>query len=122
MILFSYELIEKLCALVPLPYVHLVRYSGVFAPHARMRKGVIPGFTRARIKAQKDEKKEDTRSLQNKRSRAKLLGRMFQIGGEMKFITAVTDPIVIEKILAHCGLMPRPPLIAIASSQEIFPT
>ena len=33
----------------------------------------------------------------------------------MKFITAVRDLVVIEKILSHCGLMPRPPPIAIAS-------
>ena len=127
-ILSPHELIEKLCALVPLPYVHLVRYSGVFAPHAKMRKGVIPGFTRAEIKAQKDAKKEGTTSLQNKSSWAKLLARVFEIdiskclrcGGEMKFTSPVTDPIVIKKILTHCGLMPRPPPVVITSSQEIF--
>ena len=108
--------------------MHLVRYSGVFAPHAKMRKGVIPGFTRAEIKAQKDAKKEGTTSLQNKSSWAKLLARVFEIdiskclrcSGEMKFISLVTDPVVIKKILTHCGLLPRPPPVAITSLQEIF--
>ena len=93
-----------------------------------MRKGVIPGFTRAEIKAQKDAKKEGTTSLQNKSSWAKLLVRVFEIdiskclhcGGEMKYKSPITDPVVIEKILTHCALMPRPPPVALASSQEIF--
>src|SRR5262245_35825040 len=31
------ELLEKLAALVPLPYVHLVRYGGCLAPHSHLR-------------------------------------------------------------------------------------
>ena len=34
------ELVEKLAALVPLPRVHLVRYSGCLAPHSHLR-GVL---------------------------------------------------------------------------------
>ena len=44
------ELIEKLSALVPQPRMHLVRYSGVLAPNAKMRSVIIPGLTRAQIK------------------------------------------------------------------------
>ena len=36
------ELIEKLCALVPKPKVHLIRYHGVFAPNHPLRKRVVP--------------------------------------------------------------------------------
>ena len=38
-VLCPHELIEKLSALVPLPRRHLVRYSGVLAPSAKMRSG-----------------------------------------------------------------------------------
>ena len=60
-LLSPHELIEKLCALVPPPRIHLVRYSGVLAPNAKIRKGVIPGKTRAQIKA--EEKKIKMRNL-----------------------------------------------------------
>ena len=34
-VLSPLEFIEKLSALVPLPYLHLTRYSGVLAPNSR---------------------------------------------------------------------------------------
>jgi hypothetical protein len=36
------ELLEKLAAIVPLPRVHLVRYSGCLAPHSTLRAAIIP--------------------------------------------------------------------------------
>lgn len=36
------ELLEKLAALVPLPLVHLVRYSGCLAQHNQLRGAIIP--------------------------------------------------------------------------------
>src|SRR5262249_19217621 len=36
------ELLEKLAALVPLPYVHLVRYGGCLAPHSHLRHAIMP--------------------------------------------------------------------------------
>ncbi|MEO2172639.1 MAG: transposase, partial [bacterium] len=42
-ILFSpLDFLSKLAALVPRPRHNLVRYHGVFAPNARMRKLVVP--------------------------------------------------------------------------------
>ena len=42
-VVFSpFELLEKLSALVPLPRLHLTRYSGVLAPNSRYRSEVIP--------------------------------------------------------------------------------
>ena len=35
------ELIEKLCALIPLPNYNLFRYSGVLAPNSKLRKHVV---------------------------------------------------------------------------------
>ena len=36
------ELIEKLCALIPPPRFHLLRFHGVLAPRARLRAAVVP--------------------------------------------------------------------------------
>ncbi len=36
------DFLTKLAALVPPPRVHLVRYSGVFAPNAKLRAQVVP--------------------------------------------------------------------------------
>jgi hypothetical protein len=37
------DFIARLAALVPPPRAHLARYHGVFAPHSRWRKDVVPG-------------------------------------------------------------------------------
>ena len=127
-VLSPLELIEKLCALVPLPNLHLVRYCGVLAPNAKFRKQVIPGFTRAELKQKEKDKQNvsnETPSLFKKSSWAKLLSRVFQIDiatckhckSEMILISAIKDPIVIKKILDHCGLNPIPPPIAPARYQ-----
>ena len=81
-ILSPLELIEKLCALVPQARMHLVRYSGVLASKSKMRKGVIPGMTRAEIKAQKEAKdkdKDQNKKLVSAHLWAKLLARTFEI-------------------------------------------
>ena len=125
-LLSPHELIEKLCALVPLPRMHLVRYSGVLAPNAKMRKGIIPGKTRAQIKAEQEEKNKDEKpTLLQKSSWAKLLAKVFEIdiskcscGGNLKIISVIRDPFAIRKILSHLGLSPQPPPIAPARYQE----
>jgi hypothetical protein len=42
MTLSPLELLEKLAAIVPLPRVHLVRYTGCLAPHRTLREAMIP--------------------------------------------------------------------------------
>lgn len=123
------ELIEKLCALVPLPYMHLVRYWGVLAPHSKLRKGVIPGKTRAELKRDRQENrdKEEGKRVANG-SWAKLLARVFAIDvstcsdcdGSMRIIAQITRTEVIEKILTHCGEAARPPPIAPARVSCMF--
>jgi hypothetical protein len=36
------ELLEKLAAIVPLSWAHLVRYGGCLAPHSKLRDAIIP--------------------------------------------------------------------------------
>ena len=114
---------------VPLPRIHLIRYSGVLAPNATMRKGIIPGKTRAQIKAEQEEKNKDEKpTLLQKSSWAKLLAKVFEIdiskcfcGGNLKIISVIRDPFAIRKILSHLGLSPQPPPIAPARyGEDIF--
>ena len=131
-VLSPLELIETLCALVPLPNLHLVRYWGVLAPNLRFRKQVIPGLTRAELKQKQEAKEKDKQTISNetphlfkKSAWAKLLARVFQIDistckhckCEMTLISSIKDPMVIKKILDHCGLGSIPPPIAPAHYQ-----
>ena len=62
--------------------MHLVRYSGVLASKSKMRKAVIPGMTRAQIKAQKEAKdkdKDQNKKLVSAHLWVKLLARTFEI-------------------------------------------
>ena len=125
-----HELIEKLSALIPQPRMHLVRYSGVLAPNAKMRSVIIPGLTRAQIKEkEKQENKDsDENTSLKKSSWAKILARVFEIdiskcvhcNGKMKIIASIKDPPVIKKILTHLGLSPIPPPLAPARCRELF--
>jgi hypothetical protein len=35
-------LIARRCAMVPPPRMHLIRFHGVFAPHSKLRREVVP--------------------------------------------------------------------------------
>jgi hypothetical protein len=47
----SQELLEKLAALIPRPYVNLIVYHGVLAPNAKWRRDVV-GFGRAKVESE----------------------------------------------------------------------
>ena len=119
MVLSPLEFIEKLSALVPLPYLNLTRYSGVLAPNSRYRSTIIPGKTRAQIK---QDKIENEVPVLQRGTRSKLLARVFMIdvttciqcGGEVKVIAIIFERSVVSKILSHVGLAPQPPPQALA--------
>jgi hypothetical protein len=106
------EFIEKLVALIPRPKIHLVRWSGVFAPNSPLRKAIIP---KPEIKKgfQFREEADHLRSEAMKNSTwAKLLKRTFKIAmtkcqackGEVKFVAAVKNPDSIIRYLKHVGI------------------
>ena len=106
MILSPLEIIEKLAALVPPPRVHLVRYFGLLAPHAKNRDKVVP-------KKPDEEELRKTRVLsKNRLLFAALLARTFGLnleicshgGGRMRLVAALTDPTSIKKYLDGVGL------------------
>jgi hypothetical protein len=109
------ELLEKLAALVPLPRQHQVRYGGCLAPHSRMRAAIIPTLRQQGA----DEPAGSTASANW--NWARLLKRVFAIDmehcpvcqqGRLRIIAAITERIVIQKILRHLKLSVDPPLIA----------
>ena len=94
---------------------------------------MLPGMTRAEIKAKKAASVKDTdkdKKLVSGHQWAKLLSRVFEIdiskckycGGEVKITSAIHNPIATEKILAHLGLLTRTPPIAPARTRKIFVT
>ena len=118
------ELVEKLAALVPLPRVHLVRYSGCLAPHSHLRGAIIP------TPRQQGVEDEATDTGSPRWSWARLLKRVFALEmarcpfcqrGALRIIAAITHSEVIRKILQHLKLSADPPPIAPARvRQEAF--
>lgn len=124
-ILFSpLDFLSKLAALVPRPRHHLVRYHGVFAPNARIRKRIVPTKgKKAKIKKKSDkgEHKPETEAkveddLIAPLSWAQRLKRVFNLdinlcpfcGGTLRVIADITDPVIIQKILNHIEAQPPP--------------
>jgi hypothetical protein len=107
------EVVEKLAALVPPPRQHLVRYHGVLAPNAKLRKQVVPQ------KKDEEELKKERGSSKNRLLWAALLARTFNLnmetcnrcGGRVRMIAAVTDAASIKRYLDGVGLPSKPPEI-----------
>jgi hypothetical protein len=116
------EFLEKLAALVPPPRAHLTRFSGVLAPHSKIRSLIVPKKVEELAEALEahEPKPENPKKKAYKLSWAKLLKRVFSLdmencrhcGGEMKLIAAIMDTLTIEKILKHVNLPHKPPDIA----------
>ena len=118
------ELLEKLAALVPLPRVHLVRYSGCLASHSHLRGAIIPTPRQQGI----DEEATDTGSP--RWTWARLLKRVCALDmarcpwcqrGALRMIAAITHGEVLRKILQPLKLSADSPPIAPARvRQEAF--
>ena len=100
------DFISKLAALIPKPYVNLVRFHGAFAPNSSYRRS--KDLTRVDIVT------EETPEIRKKRGYmtwAQRLQRVFNIDitrcsqclgvGVVKVIACITDPTIINKILTH---------------------
>jgi ribosomal protein S27E len=115
------DFLARLASLVPKPRVNLVRFHGLFAPHAKERSLVTPAGRRRR---QTDKE----RTFEQRRAGmtwAQRLARVFSIdvsncpcGGKLKIIASIEDPATISRILNHLARPPpqlpllAPPLIA----------
>jgi len=127
-------LVERLAALVPRPHKNLTTYHGVFAPNASYRDRVVP------LPREEAEDAPAFRSCQRRRKRrpvdgvphrpghlcrrrytwAQLMLRCFGVevlvcpacGGKRRLLTFLTDPLTIERVLAHLGLPTELPALA----------
>ena len=117
------EFMQRLAALVPRPRLHLIRFHGVLAPHARLRAAIVPGTVtkpsepaaRARAGIGAYELGAFTETRLRHRHRA-----LPECGGELKIIAAIEDPAVIVRILSHLGLPARAPPRAPARLPELI--
>jgi hypothetical protein len=107
------EFIEKLVALIPRPKIHLVRWSGVFAPNSPFRRAIIlKPEIRKGFQFHEDSEYLPVEVPTKDSSWAKLLKRTFKFdmtkcgtcGGEVRFVGGVRDPGSIVRYLRHVGI------------------
>jgi hypothetical protein len=110
------DFIARLAALVPRPRAHLVRYHGVFAPNAKHRKHIIA--TVSPISPLADEPLESEQAKPHgAMSWMQRLRRVFAIdistcprcGGHVRVIAAITEPVLIKRIVEHRRTRARAP-------------
>ena len=118
------EFVEKLAALIPPARVHLTRFFGCLAPHAKIRSHIVPPPSA--------DQANPSQTIPPRPKRAKrwaeLLARVFGLdmtacpdcGGSLKIIAAVLDPHAITSILSHLKLPDKPPGLAPARIPEQF--
>jgi hypothetical protein len=121
------EFMQRLAALVPRPRLHLIRFHGVLAPHAKLRAEIVPS---APLNASQacDHHAQSSPASPARMSWAYLLQRVFDIdvehcancGGRLKIIAAIVDPPVIVQILTHLGLLARAPPPSPALRLDLF--
>ena len=117
---------QRLAALVPRPRLHLIRFHGVLAPNAKLRREIVPSPPEQATAPACDHAQGAPARL----SWARLLKRVFDIDiehcpncdGSLKSIAAIEDPPVIVKILAHLGLPTRAPPRSPAQRFDLFQT
>ncbi len=92
------EMIRRLCAQIPAPRQHLVRYYGWYSHRARGARANPQDATIARAP-----------STARSRSWARLLRRIFELdpmlcpqcGGTMKIVSVIDEAAVVDRILRH---------------------
>jgi hypothetical protein len=118
------DLIARICALVPPPRWHTVRYHGVLSSHASRRREVVPPKRTAPAEHQldlfgprlgRDELTEP--GLPRRKPWAWLLKHVFRVdmsvcpecGGAVRLLETATTRTAIDRLLAAHGLGPAPP-------------
>jgi hypothetical protein len=121
LVLEPLELIEKLIPLIPRPKTNLIVYHGALASRARDREKIV-AYGRPEPPIELDLEPELfgdellDRATCKYYSHSELMKRVFGIdvlecprcSGRLRFIQAVTEPLVVSAILASIGLRPPP--------------
>ncbi|MGB5350813.1 MAG: transposase [Polyangiales bacterium] len=105
------ELLEKLAALIPRPYVNLIVYHGVLAPNAKWR-GEVVDFGRSQVQSASSASTPQKVVGSQNRTWAELMRRGLDIdvlecpdcGGRLRFVAAILLSSAIRQILRHLGL------------------
>jgi hypothetical protein len=119
---------QRLAALVPRPRLHLIRFHGVLAPHAKLRAQIVPSEPLNAHETCAHHAQSPPALAPARMSWACLLKRVFDIdvercpncGGRLKIIAAIVDPAVITKILTHLHLPARAPPRSPARRVDLF--
>jgi hypothetical protein len=122
------ELLEKLAALIPRPYVNLIVYHGVLAPNAKWRCDVV-AFGCARVESERSASSPRKAAGSYNRTWAELMRRGLDIdvlqcpecGGRLRFVAAILRSTAIERILRHLGLPADPVELAPARNANWAP-
>ena len=109
------ELLEKLAALIPRPYVNLIVYHGVLAPNAKWRREVVD-FGRSPVENASFASTPTKVGASQNRTWAELMRRGLDIdvlqcpdcGGRLRFVAAIPLSSAIRRILRHLGLTSDP--------------
>ena len=134
LVLDPVDFLRRLAALIPAPYLNMVRYHGVFANRSHYRPQLpapppsreaqpsapSPGPAGEQSPAASQQQQEEHDGLPTRRRRtpwATLLRRVFDIDAlrcpkcltPMVVLAFITDPTVLVKILEHLGLPRTPP-------------
>jgi len=113
------EFMRRLAALVARPRLHLTRFHGVLAPNAKLRSTVMPGASERTTGEPCEHAEHAVRGTHRAPVSMRwtlVLKRVFDIeiercacGGKLKFVAAIKQLDIIEKILTHLGLSLHPP-------------
>ena len=119
------KFLARLCALIPPPNFHMVRYFGVFASHHHLRPRVVPGpgaeLPGQQLSLDLAGRDEPERRPESKAPRrigwASLLARVFAVdvtvcrtcGGRMRILEVVDTPDAVARVLHGARAPPRPP-------------
>ena len=120
------EFMQRLAALVPRPRLHLIRFHGVLAPNAKLRREIVPSppeqatapaCDHAQGCAGAHELGQTAQTSLRHRHRT-----LPELRRQLKIIAAIEDPPVIVRILAHLGLPTRAPPRSPAQRFDLFQT
>ena len=130
-VLSAADFIARLCALVPPPRFHLMRYLGVLAGHSSLRAEVVPKKTAAQPESPRqlplfDEADESTTSAKAAATKTAepsrhpwswLLQRVFAVdvlkcekcGGRLRIVEIAKKPDDVARVLGERGYARAPP-------------
>ncbi len=127
-VLHPVAFLRRLAWLIPHPTRHQVRYSGVFAPNAKWRASIVPGYCDPHGESAEDPIFDEAprepvvvpiRSGAAAIPWRALLARVYDVdplicecGGVYKPIAVILDPKVAQKILRSLGQNTMPPRFA----------